>query len=708
MSLPEAKGPDACPEPAPDNAPGRMRWTAVALLLALHAALLLHAAWRDAPTFDEPLFLAGGVASWEGAHHLFPEGSPLPQRLAGLALALDDMSVPRDSLAWRFSHPSPLGWSLLYESDLDPRRTLLLARLPVILGSILGCLLTLVVTRALLGTGPALLALVLHATSPTFLAHGHLATADSLAATTLLLASVLAASCLKRLSPGILVASCAATALAFLAKMSAILLPFVVLAIVALRWVARAPTLVAAGASRPERLVRRGPGWLALVAGLLILHAASAGLALWAAHGFRYEAHPEAGAPIMKEGGWETFEDAGPTAPLVSVAREYRLLPEAWLFGLQFTVAYADARRAFAEGEYSLRGWWWYFPRVVALKTPLSVLALACLGLLALARRWKAGERLTRETEAAPAEASWARTPRGADLLALAPLISLVIVYGATAVTSNLNIGIRHVLPILAPMLVLASAAWLLRDAGARWARAVPALFLLALVEGLSSHPDHLAWMNISGGPASSRWTHLADSNLDWGQGLRAAAEAVREERRPGETVYLSYFGDALPLAEGLDATGLASFRERWRIPSAEIPGPGLHVVSATMLIQLTSRWFPGPWRPLYERQWSLEPDPRLRPWIEGGEEARIDLLAGADAQAWLESARHRDEMIAARLFAYLRHREPLRAIAGGSMLLYRLDQDDLREAFQGDPPELETERPVPFPLAPTPGPPPG
>lgn len=676
------------------------RAAAIALLLALHAALLLHQAWRDSPTFDEPFFLGGGLATWQGGHHVAPEGAALPMRLAGLAPRLAGASIAPDSAGWIFADAYPLGYEILYESGRDPQVLAFLSRLPIVLVSLLCCVLVHGIARRLFGPGPGLLALALQATSPVFLAHGHLATADVLAATTLLLATILASRCLERLTWGTLAASCAATALAFLAKMSAILLPAVVLVVVAARFLARAPTAVEIGRAR---LLRPGAAWLALVAAVFALHAATATFGLWAANDFRHAAVPASppGAhpgelPRLKDGGWPAIERSGPTAPLVAFAREHRLLPETWLFGLQYTVHHAGTRRAYAEGRWSLHGWWWYFPRAFALKTPLAAIALSCLGLLALARCWREGRRAVVAPDDDAAKSM--RSARSADLLALVPLIALVGVYGASAITSSLNIGIRHVLPMLPPVTILASAAWTLRGGGSIPGRAVALLAGLAVVEGLSSHPSSLAWMNVAAGPASGRWRHLADSNLDWGQGLRAAREAIEEERRPGEDAWLAYFGEADPLAEGLDVKGLPGFRDRWRVPAAELPGPGLHVVSATMLVQVSSRGFPGPWRPEFEAQWSPDPPEALRRWVEGGPDARMDLLQRPDGRTWLAAARHRDEMIGARLNAWLRvHGEPIRPIAGGALLMYRLGDAELRAALRGEPAELETDMPFPY-----------
>lgn len=101
---------------------------------------------------------------------------------------------------------------------------------------------------------------------------------------------------------------------------------------------------------------------------------------------------------------------------------------------------------SYALGVAYSQGRWWYFPVIFLAKTPLVLLGagLAALGL------WLAHRRSRRSPVAVPVGAYRERI-----------LVAVTAgVYLATAVTSNYNLGIRHLLPIL-PFLYLPLAVWL-------------------------------------------------------------------------------------------------------------------------------------------------------------------------------------------------------------------------------------------------------
>src|SRR5439155_14313412 len=57
-------------------------------------------------------------------------------------------------------------------------------------------------------------------------------------------------------------------------------------------------------------------------------------------------------------------------------ADDHKLLPASWLHGLLFTRASILLRRTFLCGQYSITGWWYYFPLAMLFKTPLATLAV--------------------------------------------------------------------------------------------------------------------------------------------------------------------------------------------------------------------------------------------------------------------------------------------------------------------------------------------
>lgn len=176
-------------------------------------------------------------------------------------------------------------------------------------------------------------------------------------------------------------------------------------------------------------------------------------------------------------------------------------------------------------GSSSMSGRWDYFPIAIAVKTPLATL----VALLLAAIYWIRFR---------------ASLPRGWDLLMLAMLPA---VYLAMAMTSDLNLGIRHVLPIYPFLFILLGvvAADALRRFG-RPAMVVVSILLLGLAgETLAAFPDYIPFFNIAAGGWKNGPRILGDSNVDWGQDLPAIARWQREH--PQYQLYLGYFGSGDP-----------------------------------------------------------------------------------------------------------------------------------------------------------------
>jgi dolichyl-phosphate-mannose-protein mannosyltransferase len=146
---------------------------------------------------------------------------------------------------------------------------------------------------------------------------------------------------------------------------------------------------------------------------------------------------------------------------------------------------------AFLLGEVREHGWWYYFPIVLFFKTPLPFLVLAIAGCVIAARRRKE-----------------------------VPLIAAAIL--AVAMTSHINIGIRHFLPIYAPLALCGALAIV------EWRRLrfpAIALVLWLAIDSAAAHPDYLPWFNIL---ARHPETILSDSNLDWGQDVIRLSETAQ------------------------------------------------------------------------------------------------------------------------------------------------------------------------------------
>ena len=635
----------------------------LAVLLALfHAVLAVTATVGTSVTHDEIAHLtAGHTYNVLGDFRLQPENGNLPQRWAALPMAAIRPHLPLvngDAFwradTWQFSH------QFFYELGNDTDLMILAGRAMISLFSAGTALLVFLWSRRLFGMRGAFLSLVLFVFSPSFLAHGALATSDVtmvfffLAAVTTWWWQLRQPAWWRVLLSGVVFG------LACVAKYSAVLLLPMMVLLALLQLAVRRPT---------TRL--RFAGW-SLATGLA--HAAIGTLVIWAFYDFRYAAIAPGlpASPAEFYRAWVWFEPrAGWPGAVVNFARHWHLLPEAFLYGFTFVRDFAQQRGAFLSGHYSLHGWVSFFPIAFLIKTPVPFLLLLGWALVAWARAL------------ARCGAGW-RARFAAQITAAAPLLVLATLYGAASLASHLNIGERHILPIYPVLFILAGSlgAWLdVRRPAALGCLA--ALVAWQAGESLWIRPHYLAYFNeIVGGPANG-WRQLVDSSLDWGQDLPALARWLRQNNSgPGrEPVYLSYFGTGDPAYEGIVATRLPCLPELPPKQPAYRLRPGLYCISATMLQQVyaTER---GPWTLAAERDYrQLRPLEDIFLQYQRRKKQRPPDRA---SDARMETAWKRyDELRFERLCHYLRVRRP-DAVVNYTIFIYRLSADEIAASTGG------------------------
>jgi hypothetical protein len=149
-----------------------------------------------------------------------------------------------------------------------------------------------------------------------------------------------------------------------------------------------------------------------------------------------------------------------------------------------------DGHASYILGHRHQLGVWYFFPVTLLVKTPLALLALLAL-------------------------AVWKR-PRGiaAPVLYCAAIMLI-------AMSSHINIGVRHVLPIYVGLSliagVLAAQLWKTR---ARYV--VAALFAWQAISGVIAQPDLISYTNEITRGRPEEW--VAESDLDWGQDMHRVA----------------------------------------------------------------------------------------------------------------------------------------------------------------------------------------
>jgi 4-amino-4-deoxy-L-arabinose transferase-like glycosyltransferase len=341
--------------------------------------------------------------------------------------------------------------------------------------------------RRLCGPRAAVLATALFAVEPTILAHGRVVQTDIPAALTYLGTFVALHAFLAAPTPRRAALLGLASGAAFVTKFSMLALaPIVAVAAIGL-W------LLAPRRGLARRRVALAIGIAALVA-LLTINVA---------YGFDRRALEAADLNLIAY----TAPVRGDEIVLL-IDRLSALFPTYFLVGVYTIFFHNDGgHSAGLLGQYSAQGWWYYFPVAFGLKTtiPFLIVAVGALG-------WAAWRLVARR-----------------ELIWLAILVPFAI-YAAATMRSNLNIGIRHLLPAFPFLCILGGAAldrllrlWRPRALGV----AVVALALGWMgLEAARAYPDYIPYMNQLA--RQPRWHYLSDSNVEWGDDVGALADYLR------------------------------------------------------------------------------------------------------------------------------------------------------------------------------------
>ena len=460
-------------EPARLAAPGFWDATLIPFLarrsLVLAAALIALASMRIvstysqmSPTWDEPGHMACGLQYL--AQHVYRYEAQHPP-LARVMSALGPFLAGARPLG--IKNQDQEGVAVMYH-DGHPERMLTRMRFGILPFFVLAACVVWLWARRHFGNAVAALATGLFTLAPTVLAHAGVATTDM--ALTACLSAAFFALLLWAEEPtwqhSLLLG--AATALAVVSKFTALgFLPAAALfAFLAYLMVERPGMDGVVAAAK----ARAWPAAIAVFTGAL---------GIWAVYSFSFG----------KVNAWNIS------------------LPAPELFdGVSFAIYHnTKGHAAFFLGEIRNTGWWYFFPVLVAVKTPLGWLAAVGFGLAA----W------------------WGKRGQLAYWMPVAFAAGILL----PGMTSHVNIGLRHILPIFSGLAILAGLGLmrlLERAARAKWAGPLAALLVLwVAVSGALQHPDYLSYFNELAGSTPERI--VVDSDLDWGQNIIRLQHRLRE-----------------------------------------------------------------------------------------------------------------------------------------------------------------------------------
>lgn len=499
----------------------------------------------DSLTMDEIAHLPAGYSYLtQKDMRLNPEHPPLLKDLAAFPLlfinsgALNDTSrtpspqgnikFPSEINAWKedVNGQWDFGRYFLYQTGNPANEMVFWGRIPMILLLILLGFYVFKWTKELFGNDAALLALFFFSFSPTFLAHGRLVTTDIGAAFGVTIATYYFLKTLLSPVPKNIILAGIAFGIAQLLKFSAIILiPF--FGFLGLFW----------------WLIKSKKFWQTVKIGFLVFLIGF--LLIWPVYQYHtWNYPPEKQLSDTNVYLKDTVDFI--KKPIIWASDKPILRPYALYFtGLSLVFhRVAGGNTTYFLGEISNLGWRNYFPIVYLIKEPLAFHILTLIALLYAA--WLIGHQIKfngRWKNTLERIKNWIKF----HFSEFAMLIFIGL-YWLTGIKGNLNVGIRHLLPVFPFTIILVGAGtinWMKRPYLKIKCLILMILILWQSFSVLSIYPHFLAYFNELVGGANNGYKYVVDSNLDWGQDLKRLEKWV--EANNIEKIYVDYFGGGSP-----------------------------------------------------------------------------------------------------------------------------------------------------------------
>ncbi len=555
-------------------------------LLTLFGLLAATSMWNDSANYDERIHLPAGYSYiTQQDMRLNPEHPPLVKDLAALPLLFMKINFPFQSWGWNTplkadSSRTPawqtdvsFGNDLLYYSGNDAQNMMRYGRIPIILIGILLGFYIFRFAKELWGNLAGIIALIFYSFSPTFLAHTRLVTTDVAAAAAFFISFYYLYKWLKIPVWRNLCIFGIVLGISFLTKFSTFLL-VPIFGFVVLVWI-----------------LLHGQ-WKKYLGGfiLVLVVAYLAVGAVYAFHVWHY--------PIQKQAIDTTFIlSTFGFKPLVNLSVWISSQPVLRAWGHYFLGLLMVLQRSgggnttYYLGEVSANGSRSYFPVIYLLKEPLAYILLTFFALFLALKKFI----VYKKSDIKSFRYDFSNLLKN-NFIEFG-MLTVIAVYWAFSIKSNLNIGVRHILPTLPFIYALTArqiSFWIKGGIqerisnyhgfwqllGLYWRRikkgfVVAVLFIWAIISVVSVWPSFLAYFNgIAGGPDNG-YKFVVDSNLDWGQDILRLAQFI--EKNNIKEIKMDYFSGA-PAEYYIKTAKIESFNR-------EMPQKGWLAISATILM---------------------------------------------------------------------------------------------------------------------------
>lgn len=514
-----------------------MKTKLIAVIIIISALVLeITSVWNDSPVVDEiPHIGAGYSYVVQHSYQFNPEHPPLAKDLAGLALLTLNLNQTAFSKNYIANWPTDVngewnfGRALIFQTGNDAITLVRVAKLPMLLFFIISAWIIFIWAKKLFGDKAALLAIFLFSFTPTIIAHSRLVTTDIA-----LLAGIMASlyffeRYLENQTPKNFWIAAIMFGFGLLTKFSAFLLiPLIVL--LAMVW-------AYANHQKLSGIIRMA--WKAVL--IIVFGFAFVVGPIYQLHllGYSKEKQKADATVVLSTYGNRAFAD-----PVIWISDKPFLRPFAQ-YGLGVLMIFqrnVGGNQTYFLGNLYQKAVKSYFPVVYALKEPIPFLILFVMSVIGFFIYVRSKEKHLKD---------WLRIH-----FAETAIFMWALLYWATSINANLNIGIRHLIPVYGGTAILVAGQLSVLYEHVKLKKAflafIVALCAWLLAETLMVFPYYLTYFNEfallrpkategQAGYISGGHNYVVDSNLDWGQDLKRLADWV--DKNNIKKISLDYFG---------------------------------------------------------------------------------------------------------------------------------------------------------------------
>lgn len=513
----------------------------LAVLISLIAAGISYTSgWNDALTFDEVVYIPAGYAYvHEQDMRLNPEHPPLFKLLAALPLlfiSVDNTAFTSTYWTEGINAHWEFGKQFLFSSNNDPVIMMRLSRIPMLLFFIATSILLFHAIRKKYGDKAGLVGVLVFSLSPTLLAHSKLVVNDVAVLWGIFTAVYCFVALLQKPTWARTIGTGVVLGIALVTKFSSILLiPFFI-----------ALTLLFIIIHVQHNNSHISLSWKNLVGKVIVSFGiAYSGMVypLYAFTTFSYptnhierdiRAHIEGRLPSQI---LERFIIASADVPVLPPFSLYAV-------GVSMNVIRSTGGNTyFFNGVVSTDATPWYFPTLYSVKEPVSWILFAgstfiVFLLYAATVLYRRRHILSSPRTALSLLLSWMVRTSSHAFFEVATVL-WIILYGSISLAGNLNIGIRHILPLYPFIVYLTIALCIylisrlykhnIRLSNVRMTILIGTAVAIYAYESLSSYPHFIAYNNAFGGGIGRGGEIATDSNVDWGQDILRLSHVIQK-----------------------------------------------------------------------------------------------------------------------------------------------------------------------------------